>query len=187
MSLFALLVVVSGLGQLPDESDPLAPLRAIDAQFEADRGGVALAHEDSAELGPYALLVRARDLRRIGQAAQISSLLVTLLKEAEPLVVANAHLELAEAALVLGHPAEAQAHQRNVLATHPLPAELRARASEGLGRSSQALGEQSAAHAAFEQAAALDPDGEAAERALAALGMMQTPEPKETSGVGRRS
>jgi soluble lytic murein transglycosylase len=174
------------LCQLPADADPLSPLLALDAQFEPETGRVALSGDSLDELGSYAPLVRARELRQSGKAAQIAALLSPSLKDADPLAAANAHLELGEAALMLGRPAEARAHQQKVFAQRQLPAELRARASEGLGRACAALGDLTGARAAFEQAAALDPEGEASERALSALGSLQTPEPKAAGHAGRQ-
>jgi soluble lytic murein transglycosylase len=184
VSLPALLALA--LVQLPAEGDPLAPLLALDAQFETDTRRVSASDEGLEELGPYASLVSARALRAGGQLAQVQALLSPLLKSSEPLVAANAHLELAEVALLLRRPAEARAHQRPVIAERQLPAELRARAAEGLGRSSVALGDLPGARSDFELAAALDPDGEAAEHALAALGALQMPEPKSNTHAGRQ-
>jgi soluble lytic murein transglycosylase len=166
------------LGQASGEGDPLGPLLKLDSELGEGASAMivpaGLSDGLSDELGPYALLLQARELRRVGQEFRAPAILEPLLTQADPLVAANARLELAECALSQGHPAEARKQQRQVLATRLLPAELRARALEGLGRSSEAAGDRRAARAAFEQAVALDPEGETGERALNALGSLET-------------
>ncbi len=181
------LLLTLALGQAPLEGDPFAPLLSIDARFGDEAGAAHLDAEAFAELGPYADLLRARELRRAGQLAAAATLLAGLEKDAEPLIAANARLELAEVTLARGHAADARTQLRALLAHRPQPAELLSLAADGLGRACLALGDSTGARTAFEQAVSLDPDGDAAERALTALDSLQQQKPDRSRHGAREA